>query len=174
MRVGGVGEGGGAVVDVEEDGVEFCARCAFGAEQGGDVGDFDADALVGERVGGEMYERAAIPVDNFGDEFGDDYVGARGEKIERGAEGVAHAEAADQDRWVMRGGLIFCGALRGSGDAAASEGGEGFFGGVGAARHEMAAAGEDYVFVVAALELDDGAVGRVGVGEEFEGLHRDE
>src|SRR5580704_16621177 len=113
-----------------------------------------------------MCERAAIPVDDFGDEFGYDYFGARREDVERVAEGEAHAEAADQDcwvtYWVMRGRC---------GDVATSESGEGFFGGVRAARHEMAAGGEDYVLVVAALEFDERAVGGVGLGEEFEGLH---
>src|ERR1700761_9365559 len=133
MRVGGVGEGGGGVVDGEEDGVELLCRrgsCVgrFACNQCGDVGDFDFYARVGEWVGCEMREWAAIPVDDFGDEFGDDDGGARWEDVERGAEGEAHAEAADQNYWVMR--------MRG-GDVAASESGEGVFGGVCAARHEM-------------------------------------
>jgi hypothetical protein len=157
--VGGVGEGAGAVVDVEEDGVEFQLR-GVATQRCGDVGDLDADARIGERMVGERREGAAIPLHDFGDEFGDDHGGAGREKIERGAQRVAHAQAADED-----GGLLQRGA------AAASVGGERFFGGVHAARHEMTAAGENHVFVIATRELDDGAVGRLRLGEEFEGLH---
>ena len=74
----------------------MCSR-VVSAQSCGDVGDFDADARVGERVVGEGREWAAIPIDDSGDEFGDDDGRFRGEQVERGAEGVAHAEAADED-----------------------------------------------------------------------------
>jgi len=115
------GKGGGAVVHVEEDGVELGGA---GAEFDGDVEDFDAGAFVFQRVIGERAEGAAVPFDDGGEEFGDDDFGAGREKIESGAEGEAHAEAADEDAG------LFAGAQAGAGES-----GEGFLGAVHAAGH---------------------------------------
>ena len=151
------GESGGTVVDVEQDGVELGA---VRSEDKGDVIDFDADATVRERICGERGERAAIPVDDGGDDFGDDNERVGRKQIERGAQGETHAEAADED-----GGLLQ------SGRAAAGERCQRFFRAVHAAGHEALAVGEDDVFVGATGELEDGAVARECLAEKFDGFH---
>ena len=151
------GESGGAVVDVEEDGVELgAARC----EDDGDVIDLDADAIVCERICGERGERAAIPVNHGGNDFGDDNERVRREKVERGAQSETHAESADEDARLFQSRRM-----------AAGERCESFFRAVHAAGHEALAVGEDDVLVGAAGQLEDGAVARKRLAEKLDGFH---
>jgi hypothetical protein len=92
------GEGGGAVVHVEQHGIELCeARIQYD----GDVAGLDVDARIVQWVSRQRSEWATIPLHDPGQQFGNENVCLRREEIERGAKREAHAEAADQDDWLF-------------------------------------------------------------------------
>jgi hypothetical protein len=151
------GEGGRAIVYVEEHGVELAAPRS---ECDGDVVDLDLHARIYQRISGERAEGAAIPVDYGGDNFGDDNLGVRWEEIERCAQRETHAEAADENARLLQSQCLV-----------ASKCGERFFRTVHAAGHKAFAVGEDDVFVAAADQLQDGAVARKRLAEQLDRLH---
>lgn len=155
--VAAVGDGDGAVVDVEEDGV-VAARGPL-PEPVDDVAGDEDRSRVPERVAREGAEGALVPRDDAGDELGDLDDGAGADPVEGLPEREAHAEAADEDPRVRRG-------------AGEAELGEGAGRGRVFAGHQLDAPRPDAVLRAAAAQLEDHAVRRVGGAESFPREHR--
>lgn len=147
--------GGRSVVNVEEDGVE--ARLAA-PDHLDDITLIDFGARIVERLLGERAEHASIPIDDLGDEFADDDGAIGRERIKYGAQGVAHAEAADEDvctrPWM-----------------GASERHHLVLGLVGAGDHQVVAVGADSEVAIVPPQLQVVAVRRRRSGKVFPGLH---
>jgi hypothetical protein len=80
--------------EVEGDGVEVVAGCA--GDDRSDVGAFDSHARIENGAVSERGEGTATPGEYGGVELGDEYVSARRQRVESGAQGEGHAEAAQQ------------------------------------------------------------------------------
>lgn len=91
----GLNERGWAVIDIEENGVVGGGWGA--ADEFEDITDEDFDAGVIEEFAVDGAEKLAIPVDDFGEEFGDVDGGVWVEEGEDALEAVAEAEATDED-----------------------------------------------------------------------------
>jgi len=109
-------------------------------------------------MGGERAEELAIPFDDDGDELGDVDVGLGAEGVKGGAEGVTHAESADEDGGRGR-------------EVGASEIREGSGGALVVAGHEVIAVSDDEELVAPAAEDQDLAIRGVSVTEFFPGQH---
>ena len=81
------------VVRVEEDRVE---RLRTGLDVGHDVAGDELGPGILERPTREVRQRAAVPADDGGNQLGDHDPARGGGPVERCAQRVAHAEAADQ------------------------------------------------------------------------------
>src|SRR5688572_21534830 len=92
--VGGGRERRRPVVHVEEDGVESIRT---GAQREPDVGHFNPNTSISQRMRGERGERFAVPLDYRRDELGDGDDGVGGEQIEDRAQREAHAEPTHED-----------------------------------------------------------------------------
>ena len=82
-----------AIVDIEENGV---IAASAGADQALDIRLLDADARIVEAIAENLRHRPPRPGDDRGHELGDDDPRLRAESAERGAQGEAHAEPADE------------------------------------------------------------------------------
>ena len=96
--VAGLDHGGGAVVYVEEDGVE--GGRAGGADDLEDVAGDDLDAAIIEELAVYLAEKLAVPCDDLGEEFGDLDAGVAADELEYALEAEAEAEAADEDTGI--------------------------------------------------------------------------
>ncbi len=91
----GLDERGWAIIDIEENGI---VGGGWGsADEFEDIADEDFDAWVIEEFAVDGAEKLAIPVDDFGEEFGDMDGGVWVEEGEDALEAVAEAEATDED-----------------------------------------------------------------------------
>ena len=122
------GEAVGAVVDVEQDGVERARRPV---DRGADIAGLNRDARVGETVGEDRLHVARRPVDEIRDDLRDRQARVGRRARLRRAQGEAHAKPADQH---MRRGAA-C-------EAVESQRGERFFRPAEAAVHQLVAAFE--------------------------------
>lgn len=147
----------GAVVDVQEHGVELEAPRA---ESDGDVIDLDAHACVFQGVTGEWSQGIAIPLDDRRGNLGYDDRGVRWEQIERRAERETHAEAPDKHARTRETAGLPAGERR-----------ERLFGSVHAAGHEALSIGKDDVLIAATDQLQDGTVTRNCLTEQLQRLH---
>src|SRR6202040_174979 len=103
---------------------------------------------------------AKIPLDDRGHQFGNDNLRAEREEIERGAQSETHTEAANEHHGFLQLPRLL-----------ARELGQRLLRAVHAARHEDLVVGENDVFVVAADQLQDGAVWTQCSAKQFERLH---
>jgi hypothetical protein len=157
--VGRVGQRGGAVVDVEEDRVEW--RRAAGDDVG-DVRDRDDDPGIVEEATGEAVGRVTVPGDHGRHELGDDHPGGVGEDLERRPQREPEAEPADDDA-----------RLPGEGQRRAGQRCQPLLGVVLPRRHQLDAAGPDEELPVMLVEREHGAIGcPCGVAEDgrFHGM----
>jgi hypothetical protein len=90
-----VGECVGAVVDVEQDRVVHRSP----RDHAHDIIDDELHARIAEWMSREGAVLAAIPAHHRGHELRDHDTRLARQRIERGAQRVAEAEAADQDAW---------------------------------------------------------------------------
>ena len=153
-------EGGGSVVDVEEDGVVARRLVSGGLDEGVNVVLDELGAGVGENFVVESVEEFAVPADDFGEEFGDVDVGGGVGDFEAAAEAEAETEAADED----------AGGLAAVGEGAAAIGEEELGVGEGGG-HDLPVVEVEEEFAVVGDEAEDGAVRGGGFGEVEGGFH---
>lgn len=146
-----------AVVYIEQDRIK-----AIGVRPKNvpNVADHHMNAFVFERMIRQRSQRASIPFNDSGYEFGDGNVRIAREKVQCGPEGVTHAQTADQHGRPLQ-----------QSSAAGSERGESFFRPVRPARHEALAVGKNDVLVAAAREFQVIAIRSFSLSEQFQGIH---
>ncbi len=121
--IGGSGQPGGAVVDIEQDRIK--SRTTTPDERN-DVGFAEAHARIGQAVAEDRRHRTSGPGQDGRHQLGHDDPGIRSEHAERGAQREAHAQSADQYPRT-RAGL----------NSLASHGGERRFGSAKTAVHQL-------------------------------------
>jgi hypothetical protein len=92
-RIGCDRQRGGAVVDVEEDGIE---RRLARSQDLPHVDRLDLDAGIIERMARQRAENTTVPLDDGGYEFGDQNTRVRRKRVERRTYREAHTEASQQ------------------------------------------------------------------------------
>ncbi len=153
----GRGEGGRAVVDVEQHRVE-AARAL--AQRGGDVADRYLDPPILQRMLRQRSQRPAIPLDHRRHQLRDDDGGVGRQHVEGRAQREPHAEAADQDARLVAGSRPGAAKRR-----------ERFLRAVHAARHQRLAACQDHVLGPLTGEAHVLAVGGAGLTEQLPRSH---
>ena len=154
--VGFLHEAFGAIVHVQKNGVIGRA----GEDELGDVGDGKAEAAVFQAIPEDVRHVGFGPRQDVGHQFGDGDLGVRPQRAQRGAQGEAHAQAADEQ---LCSGLVL--------QAFAHQRCQCFFRLAETAVHQLDVAEHDGIFGIALEQLKLAAIGQ-GCGIELDaGLH---
>lgn len=85
-----------ALVQIEHDRVELGRAAGVPPDHRGRVRDLHADPRILHRAIGQPDQRTAAPLNDHRIELGDQHLTVRGQRVQHGPQGVAHAQAADQ------------------------------------------------------------------------------
>ena len=88
----------GSVVDIQQDCVKSFRRSCDKVVY---IANFHCKARIGQRVAKQVGQRSPGPIQNLGDEFGNDYAGICGQDGQCRDQRKSHAEPADQQLCVV-------------------------------------------------------------------------